>query len=37
MGYTVVDGPEIEEFDNNFTYLNFPMDHPSISKSDTFS
>ncbi|MEB3429728.1 phenylalanine--tRNA ligase subunit alpha [Citroniella saccharovorans] len=36
MGYTVVDGPEIEEFDNNFTYLNFPMDHPSISKSDTF-
>lgn len=36
MGFDVVDGPEIELAENNFTFLNFPSDHPSIGLSDTF-
>lgn len=36
MGFEVVDGPEIEKVENNFTKLNFPKDHPSIGPSDTF-
>lgn len=36
MGFDVVDGPEIESIENNFTFLNFPEDHPSIGPSDTF-
>ncbi|MDO5718396.1 MAG: phenylalanine--tRNA ligase subunit alpha [Tissierellia bacterium] len=36
MGFMVVDGPEIETVENNFTLLNFPEDHPSIGPSDTF-
>ncbi len=36
MGFDVVDGPEIESVANNFEYLNFPKDHPSIGPSDTF-
>lgn len=36
MGFDVVDGPEIELVENNFTFLNFPKDHPSIGPSDTF-
>ena len=36
MGYIVVKGPEVEEIDNNFTYLNIEENHPSRSSSDTF-
>ncbi|MDO5690482.1 MAG: phenylalanine--tRNA ligase subunit alpha [Tissierellia bacterium] len=36
MGFSVVDGPEIDTVDNNFTFLNFPENHPSIEMSDTF-
>lgn len=36
MGFDVVDGPEIELVENNFSLLNFPDDHPSIGPSDTF-
>ncbi len=36
LGFMVVDGPEIETVNNNFTMLNFPEDHPSIGLSDTF-
>lgn len=36
LGFDVVDGPEIETVENNFKYLNFSKDHPSIGPSDTF-
>lgn len=36
MGFTVVDGPEIESVENNFDALNSPKNHPSRDKSDTF-
>ena len=36
MGYTVVDGPEVELADYNFTRLNIEEDHPSRDRSDTF-
>ena len=36
MGYTVVDGPEIELADYNFTRLNIEEGHPSRDRSDTF-
>lgn len=36
MGFTVVDGPEIESVANNFDALNSPKNHPSRDKSDTF-
>lgn len=36
MGFSVVDGPEIETVENNFDLLNAPLDHPSREKSDTF-
>ena len=36
MGFTVVDGPEIESEYNNFTGLNIPLDHPSREAFDTF-
>ncbi|MDO5037662.1 MAG: phenylalanine--tRNA ligase subunit alpha [Tissierellia bacterium] len=36
MGFTVVDGPEIESVENNFDALNSPKDHPSRDLSDTF-
>lgn len=36
MGFSVVDGPEIETVDNNFDKLNSPKDHPSRDLSDTF-
>ncbi len=36
MGFSVVDGPEIESVDNNFDRLNSPKDHPSRDLSDTF-
>lgn len=36
MGFTVVDGPEIDSVENNFDALNSPLDHPSRDLSDTF-
>ena len=36
MGYTVVDGPEVELADYNFTRLNNEEGHPSRDRSDTF-
>ena len=37
MGYTVVDGPEVEFASYNFTRLNIEEGHPSRDRSDTFS
>lgn len=36
MGFEVMDGPEIEEADYNFTKLNTPDDHPAREWTDTF-
>ncbi len=36
MGFTIETGPEIESEYNNFTALNFPMDHPAMDMHDTF-
>lgn len=36
MGFTVVEGPEIETVENNFDALNSPDNHPSRDLSDTF-
>ena len=36
MGYEVVEGPEIEYADYNFTKLNIPEDHPARDEQDTF-
>ena len=35
-GYTVVDGPEIEDDYHNFTALNIPGHHPARAMHDTF-
>lgn len=35
MGFTVADGPEIEDDWHNFTALNFPPDHPARDMQDT--
>lgn len=36
MGFSVVEGPEIETVKNNFDALNSPKDHPARELSDTF-
>ena len=36
MGYEVVEGPEVEYQDYNFTKLNIPPDHPARDEQDTF-
>ncbi|MDD2703529.1 MAG: phenylalanine--tRNA ligase subunit alpha, partial [Candidatus Omnitrophica bacterium] len=36
MGFSVVEGPEIETEYNNFSGLNIPLDHPSRDAFDTF-
>jgi len=36
MGFEVLDGPEMEEEDYNFTKLNIPADHPARDAQDTF-
>ena len=36
MGFTVADGPEIEDVYHNFDALNTPADHPSRDPGDTF-
>ncbi|MDI6710630.1 MAG: phenylalanine--tRNA ligase subunit alpha [Thermoanaerobacterales bacterium] len=36
MGYTIVEGPEVETDYYNFEALNFPKDHPARDMQDTF-
>ena len=36
MGYTVIDGPHIEQDEYNFGRLNIPADHPARDAQDTF-
>ncbi len=36
IGFTVADGPEIEDDWHNFSALNFPKDHPARDMQDTF-
>jgi phenylalanyl-tRNA synthetase alpha chain len=36
LGFSVVEGPEIETDYNNFEALNFPRDHPARDMQDTF-
>ncbi len=36
MGYSIADGPEIENDEHNFEALNFPPDHPARDSQDTF-
>ncbi|MFA7172612.1 MAG: phenylalanine--tRNA ligase subunit alpha [Kiritimatiellia bacterium] len=36
LGFSVADGPDIENRFNNFTALNTPAHHPSMNASDTF-
>jgi phenylalanyl-tRNA synthetase alpha chain len=35
MGFRVVEGPEIEDDEHNFSALNFPPDHPARDTQDT--
>jgi phenylalanyl-tRNA synthetase alpha chain len=36
MGFSIAEGPEIEDDWHNFTALNFPPDHPARDMQDTF-
>ncbi len=36
IGFTVAEGPEIEDDFHNFTALNFPEEHPARDMQDTF-
>jgi phenylalanyl-tRNA synthetase alpha chain len=36
MGFTVADGPDVEDDFHNFTALNFPPGHPARDMHDTF-
>ena len=36
IGFTVVEGPDVENEHNNFTALNTPEDHPARDMHDTF-
>ena len=36
LGFSVVEGPEVESDYNNFEALNFPPDHPARDMHDTF-
>ena len=36
MGFTVLDGPEVETEEHNFDALNIPPDHPARDMQDTF-
>jgi len=36
LGFEVVEGPEVELEENNFTKLAFPPDHPATDMQDTF-
>ena len=36
MGFSIYEGPEIEDDEHNFTRLNVPKNHPSRDMQDTF-
>lgn len=36
LGFDIVEGPEVELYDYNFTKLNFPPDHPATDMQDSF-
>ncbi len=36
LGFTISDGPEVEDDFHNFTALNFPPNHPARDEQDTF-
>jgi phenylalanyl-tRNA synthetase alpha chain len=36
LGFTLVDGPEVEDYLFNFDWLNYPPDHPAMDEQDTF-
>jgi len=36
LGFSIMEGPELESDYNNFTALNFPEDHPARDMQDTF-
>lgn len=36
LGFTIADGPELEDDFHNFTALNFPLEHPARDMQDTF-
>jgi phenylalanyl-tRNA synthetase alpha chain len=36
LGYSVAEGPEVEDDEHNFGALNFPEDHPARDTQDTF-
>ena len=36
MGFSVADGPEVEDEHHNFDALNTPADHPARDEQDTF-
>jgi phenylalanyl-tRNA synthetase alpha chain len=36
LGFSIADGPEIEDDEHNFGALNFPPDHPARDMQDTF-
>ena len=36
MGFSIYEGPEVEDDDHNFTRLNVPKDHPARDMQDTF-
>lgn len=36
MGFSIADGPELEDDFHNFTALNFPPEHPARDMQDTF-
>ncbi len=36
LGFTVLDGPEVESDEHNFDALNIPADHPARDMQDTF-
>jgi phenylalanyl-tRNA synthetase alpha chain len=36
MGYSIADGPELDNDRHNFEMLNFPPDHPARDSQDTF-
>lgn len=36
MGFTIVEGPDVEEAKYNFDQLNIPFEHPARAETDTF-
>lgn len=36
LGFTYIEGPELEEFRYNFDALNYPPNHPAMDDQDTF-